>query len=213
MEKAVAPPPVHAPLPQAVPPAPPALPSPPNSCGKGGSSVGVNGSFVGYDVVALIHEHQAGVWRYLRSLGCEASFADDLTQETFLSVLEKSFEYQGEAATGAYLRRVAHNLYVTAQRRNARVRYVDDWETFEAAWENWVGDGRGETLLAALGDCLSHLTPRARWALEMRFREKRSRAGIAKALEITEHGAKNLMQRAKKQLRDCVDVKMVAEDA
>jgi RNA polymerase sigma-70 factor (ECF subfamily) len=47
----------------------------------------------------------------------------------------------------------------------------------------------------------------------MRFREKRTRQRIATALEITEHGAKNLMQRAKKQLRTCVDEKMVVEDA
>lgn len=166
----------------------------------------------GYDVVQLIHEHQAGVWRYLRSLGCEASLADDLTQETFLSVLEKPFEYQCEAATGAYLRRVAHNLYVTAQRRNGRVRYIDDWEMFESAWERWVVDGRGESLLEALKNCVLQLTPRARWALEMRFRERRTRPGIAAALEITEHGAKNLMQRAKKQLRVCVDKKMAVED-
>jgi RNA polymerase sigma-70 factor (ECF subfamily) len=31
---------------------------------------------------------------------------------------------------------------------------------------------------------------------------------IARSLEITEHGAKNLMQRAKKQLRQCVEGKM-----
>lgn len=168
---------------------------------------------LGYDVVRLIREHQAGIWRYLRSLGCEASFADDLTQETFLSVLEKPFEYQGEAATGAYLRRVAHNLYVTAQRRSGRVRYTDEWEIFETAWEHWVVDGRGERLLEALRKCVARLTPRARWALEMRFREQRSRPGIAAALEITENGAKNLMQRAKKQLRACVDQKMAADDA
>jgi RNA polymerase sigma-70 factor (ECF subfamily) len=76
-----------------------------------------------------------------------------------------------------------------------------------------VVDGRGESLLAALKGCLAGLTPRARWALEMRFREKRSRQRIAAALEITEHGAKNLMQRAKKQLRACVDQKMAVEDA
>jgi RNA polymerase sigma-70 factor (ECF subfamily) len=41
----------------------------------------------------------------------------------------------------------------------------------------------------------------------MRFRDRFSRAEIASALAISESGAKNLMQRAKKQLRTCVEGK------
>jgi RNA polymerase sigma-70 factor (ECF subfamily) len=52
------------------------------------------------------------------------------------------------------------------------------------------------------------LTPRARQALEQRFRDRTSRSAIAEGLGITEHGAKNLMQRAKQQLRACVEQKL-----
>jgi len=38
------------------------------------------------EMAALVRAHQAGVWRYLRFLGCEPSEADDLVQETFLDV-------------------------------------------------------------------------------------------------------------------------------
>ena len=31
----------------------------------------------------VTEEHQAGVWRYLRYVGCEPPEADDLTQDTF----------------------------------------------------------------------------------------------------------------------------------
>ncbi|HCK71704.1 MAG TPA: sigma-70 family RNA polymerase sigma factor, partial [Planctomycetaceae bacterium] len=31
----------------------------------------------------MITQHQSGVWRYLRVIGCEATLADDITQETF----------------------------------------------------------------------------------------------------------------------------------
>ena len=43
------------------------------------------------DVARLVREHQAGVWRYLRVLGCPATEAEDLTQETFLAVLTRPF--------------------------------------------------------------------------------------------------------------------------
>jgi RNA polymerase sigma-70 factor (ECF subfamily) len=60
----------------------------------------------------------------------------------------------------------------------------------------------------ALQECFDRLTQRAKLSLRMRFKEGASREAIADALGITEHGAKNLMQRAKSQLRECVEGKL-----
>src|SRR5262245_43445502 len=59
------------------------------------------------DLAALMEAHQAGVWRFLRVLGADVALADDLTQETFLSVYRAGFEDRGEKSTRAYLRTVA----------------------------------------------------------------------------------------------------------
>jgi RNA polymerase sigma-70 factor (ECF subfamily) len=85
---------------------------------------------------------------------------------------------------------------------------VENVELLDKTWTRWAGDDGGETAVNHLRDCLGRLTPRARMALEMRFRDECSRADIAAALEITEHGAKNLMQRAKQQLRECIEAKL-----
>lgn len=156
----------------------------------------------------LIETFQAGVWRYLRALGCDAALAEDLTQETFVAVLQRPFTDHGAMATGAYLRRVAHNLYVTFRRRHGRMLTTEDVEEISHAWERWAGQDQGEELIEILNDCLSRLTDRARKALEMRFRGEHSRNEIAEFLTITEHGAKNLMQRAKHQLRECIERKL-----
>jgi RNA polymerase sigma-70 factor (ECF subfamily) len=162
----------------------------------------------GFDPVQLIQTYQAGIWRYLRALGCDAAQAEDLTQETFLSVLQKPFQDMGPQATSGYLRKVAYNLFISQQRRAGKVTAVEDVEELDRTWTNWAGNDQGEALLEALRDCLQGISPRARKALEMRFRDNSSREAIAAALEITEHGAKNLMQRAKQQLRACVESKM-----
>ena len=155
----------------------------------------------------LIATYQAGIWRYLRALGCTPSEADDLTQDTFVSVLQKPFEQFNPAATAGYLRRVAHNRFISVRRREGRVIYSDQIKEVDESWTRLVSDGHGDVLLDNLRACMEELTERARWSLEMRFRDQRSRAEIAEALGITENGAKNLMQRAKKQLRDCVEGK------
>ena len=48
-----------------------------------------------HDVIRLVQQHQAEVWRYLRFLGATAELADDLTQETFLQLLRAPFEDRG----------------------------------------------------------------------------------------------------------------------
>jgi RNA polymerase sigma-70 factor (ECF subfamily) len=162
----------------------------------------------GFDPVRLIGQYQSGVWRYLRTLGCDASLADDLTQDTFLAVLQKPFQDYNPAATSAYLRRVAYNLFISYQRRSGKVTAVDNIEELERDFAMLAGSDGGEAALEALRDCLGQLTERARWALEMRFKQDLARGEIAEKLEITEHGAKNLMQRAKQQLRECVEKKI-----
>jgi RNA polymerase sigma-70 factor (ECF subfamily) len=162
----------------------------------------------GFNPQQLVETHQAGVWRYLRALGCSPAEADDITQETFLAVLRKPFDDYNRAATAAYLRKAAYNLFITAKRKAGRVNAVEDVEVFDESWESWVTNDNGEAMLDALAECLRALTERARWALEMRFQEKLSRLDIADKLGITEHGAKNLMQRAKKQLKSCIEGKV-----
>jgi RNA polymerase sigma-70 factor, ECF subfamily len=163
---------------------------------------------LGFDPARLIATYQAGVWRYLRALGCEAALAEDLTQDTFLAVLQRPFQEVSPAATSAYLRKTALNMLISHQRRAGRVRAVEDIEQLDRTWSRWAGDDHGEAVLDHLRDCLRRLTDRARQALEMRFRGEHSRTEIAEVLQITEHGAKNLMQRAKQQLRECIDNKL-----
>ena len=161
------------------------------------------------DPAQLISDHQVGIWRYLRALGCESNEAEDLTQETFLAVLRKPFEYYGKAAAASYLRKVAYHRFISARRRAGKEVVTSEIERVEESWSQWVSEQHdGGEVMDVLAECLKQLGERAKWALEMRFRDKLARAQIAENLKITEHGAKNLMQRAKKKLRECIELKM-----
>jgi len=159
----------------------------------------------------LIEKYQIGIWRYMRVLGCEASLAEDITQETFLKVLRKGFEQYNDAATAGYLRKVAYNLFISVQRRAGKTVLVENIDRLDVTWDKWAGADNGDEILDKLRECMDGLSDRARGALELRFREQQPRTRIAAFLEITEHGVKNLMQRAKKQLRDCVENKIQSE--
>jgi RNA polymerase sigma-70 factor (ECF subfamily) len=160
----------------------------------------------------LIAEHQAGIWRYLRSIGCDHALADDLTQETFVAVFRRPFTQVSPSATGCYLRRVAYHLLVSYRRKHRKVVCTNELEQLDAQWFRWAGaDGDGSEILDALQECFGRLTKRAQLSLKLRFTDDATRESIAQELGITEHGAKNLMQRAKTQLKECVDGKLNRE--
>ncbi len=158
------------------------------------------------DVEELIRKHQEPLWRYLRVLGCEPSLADDLVQETFLAVLTKPFEDYGDHSTLKYLRTVARNLLISRHRREARYKLQAQIEHVDLIWDRWSNEETDEdAALSALRECFNKLRDKAKTALNLRFRERRSRKEIAEAVNMSEHGAKNLMQRAKRALRECVE--------
>jgi RNA polymerase sigma-70 factor (ECF subfamily) len=162
------------------------------------------------DAAALIRRHQRAVWRYLRMLGCDDATADDLTQETFLRVLRREdFVQHNDSATAGYLRRTAYNLLVSRHRKLGRMQTIAETELLDETWDRWAGkDLSGDAAVEALRHCFSRLTERAQIALKMRFDSSASRVEIGEALGITDHGARNLMQRAKQQLRNCVEEKL-----
>ncbi len=161
------------------------------------------------ETAALVKAHQAGVWRYLRYLGADPSEADDLTQETFLTLFREDFEHRSQAQTSAYLRTVARNRLLMARRKERNAPTAVDLEAAEAVWARLAGnDGLSDTL-AALNDCLQvAVTPRVRQALELQYRDRATRTEIATALEVGVEGVKTLLRRARSALRDCVERKI-----
>ncbi|MFN3192885.1 MAG: RNA polymerase sigma factor [Aureliella sp.] len=160
------------------------------------------------NVAEIVAKHQVTVWRYLRALGAEPALADDLTQDTFVEILRRPFKQFSDAATASYLRRVAHNLFISRRRRDGRMTVTEHVDKFESAWMRWAGFDSGNAAIDALTECFKRLTERAQLALRLRFAGESSRGTIATELGISEHGAKNLMQRAKSQLRECVERKL-----
>ena len=144
------------------------------------------------EMADLVRAHQAGVWRYLRYLGCNPTEADDLAQETFLALFREDFEHRSQAQTSAYLRTVARNRLLTARRKERNTPLAVDLDAAETVWARIAGDDSLSDTLVALNDCLqAAVTPRVRQALELQYRDRASRTEIATALEIGVEGVKN----------------------
>jgi RNA polymerase sigma-70 factor (ECF subfamily) len=147
---------------------------------------------------------------FLVFLGCPKSLLDDLVQDVFLSLLSARFEDRGPRATAAFLRQVAHHLFLKTMRRERRNVSLPEPEAAEAAWVSFEGDDNGQGYLTALRECLGRLTGRAREVLRLRYERSVNRTAIAEQLELSEAGVKSILVRARKRLKSCIESRVDA---
>lgn len=155
-------------------------------------------------LVAWMAEHQTNVWRFLRMLGCDRALADDLTQDVFLYVLDHPVVDLGRAAMAGYLRKTARHLYLNWLRDHRRELPLHIEAESEAAWAEATPNDNSDDRVAALHRCLEKLAQRQRLALDLKYRDGRSEAEVAQAMEATVDAIKGLLKRSREQLRDCV---------
>lgn len=157
-----------------------------------------------------MRENQAGLWRYVRALGCDALEADDLVQQVFLEVWQRPFEDRGPKASTGYLMRAARNRFLDAVRRKRTRPAFGDLDEAQAVWREYAREDEGESYRDALRLCLKTLRQQARAALVFFYRDGQNRIEIGERLGMTPDGVKTLMRRARAALRSCITRKLEA---
>jgi RNA polymerase sigma-70 factor (ECF subfamily) len=172
------------------------------------------------DLEALIRAHQAELFRYLRYLGAvDRAVAEDIVQETFLAAFRSPAPPLTDDVRrqAAWLRGIARNQFYAYCRRSRRspVRADSDLlERAEALWaDEFLRSGDGFDYVEALRHCLALCGTRQRRLLELRYTEGRSRAEMARLLQMTEDGIKSALQRIRALLADCIQRRLRTENA
>jgi RNA polymerase sigma-70 factor (ECF subfamily) len=156
----------------------------------------------------LVRTHQRGVWRYLRYLGADNAEADDITQETFLTVWRNPFDQYDERATAGYLRQVAKNKFLMHVRAKGRRPEVGNLDQATELFADFARDDGGDRQIVALTECMQRLQGKAKQVVDVYYKEGSSRAAAATIMQMTEEGVKTLLRRVKAKLRECVEGKL-----
>lgn len=165
----------------------------------------MNAATVESRTTALVRAHQTEIWRYVRFLGATATEAEDLTQETFLAVLQRPFEDRGPIHTAAYLRTVARNLLLKTRARSARETVALDAAATERIWRQTCMRDGGDAHVRALRECVETLDGRGREVISRRYAQGQSRSQIAAELDLSVDGVKSMLRRLRSILRSCVE--------
>ena len=168
--------------------------------------VGANAN-VEVDGIAIRPPQAACVWMLHKPAGVVSTARDTHGRATVIDLARRA-GIPGRVFPVGRLDRDTTGLLLLTNDGDLCFRLTHPAWGVEKEYEATVAQPLAESLLATLDECLGELTDRARQALIMRFRQQQSRAAIAASLGLSEDGAKNLMQRAKQQLRVCIERKL-----
>lgn len=158
----------------------------------------------------LVREHQAGVRAFLRVLGINEAWVDDLAQETFLVAYRKLDDWDPRGDAGAWLRGIARHLAANERRKTGRrTRLVAggladlliDQADPEAALPatEW---------LEALRSCLQELPTPSRELLVRRYADGERAEAMAMRLQTRADTLRQRLLRLRQLMKGCVERKL-----
>ncbi|MEL6181983.1 MAG: sigma-70 family RNA polymerase sigma factor [Myxococcota bacterium] len=161
----------------------------------------------------IVRRYQGEVWRVVAWSLQDVEATKDLTQQAFVNAYLNLDSVREDADFGVWLRTIARNVVRNELRRRSRegvrMRHYHQWllQRFENAQESEQFEReRAE----ALRRCRERLAPTAAQALEMRYEQGMDFGRIAQELDRTVAAARQMLQRVRATLRQCMDQGRVA---
>lgn len=162
---------------------------------------------------ALVREHQSGLRAFIRALGVEVDWVDDLAQEVFLVAYRKQAQFETGKEFGRWLRGIARRLAANERRKEARhARLLSGPLTDLLA----AADGPAEPLLeretdqlvAAMNECLEHLPEHGRALLCRRYERGESAPALGLTFNLSAGAVRQMLVRLRAVVKRCVQGKL-----
>jgi RNA polymerase sigma-70 factor len=168
----------------------------------------------------LVHEHQPGLWAFIRACVHDRADADDIIQETFAAAWQDLAAYDVQRPFAAWLRGIARHQIAdyfqraAAQGRRMHILPPEAVSTLASEFARFNRPARGEVYrdcFAALQECLAVLSTAERQIVQRAYRQNQTCRTIAGQLGRSVEAIKKRLQRARSALRDCILSKLGPE--
>lgn len=161
-------------------------------------------------VVAQAFQCRRALEVYAFSMLKDRAEAEDLVQDAFIVVMEKFEDFTEGTSMMAWTRAIVRlKVLQLLEKRNRRAKILDNllYDAVDAAFEEVDSDEYAEEVRARgrrLAHCLGKLGKRPRTLLNYVYVEKMSYESTAKSTGMGFEAVKKSLQRAKAQLRACI---------
>lgn len=162
---------------------------------------------------ALVLEHHVRVRAFVRSLGVEPDWVDDVAQEAFMTAYRDWESFDPSRDFGKWVRGIAANLVRNELRKNARRQRLLHSDLASMLLErhaSWDAN-REPVAVVAVQECLEQLPPKHREIVQGRYRDGLSAPELATRFEQTATNIRQILVRIRRQLRACVERHLASE--
>jgi RNA polymerase sigma-70 factor (ECF subfamily) len=158
---------------------------------------------------ALVLEQHVRVRAFVRSLGVQRDWVDDIAQEAFMVAYREWDAFDQSRDFGNWVRGIAANIARNEIRKHARQQRILHTELTHVLLHQQEGPADLDRPLAldAIRACLSKLSSANLEIVRGRYRDGLSATDLADRLGHTAAGVRQLLVRIRRQLRACVELR------
>jgi len=160
----------------------------------------------------LVREYQAGLRAFIRALGVDDAWVDDLAQEAFIVAYRRLAEFEAGTDFGKWLRGIARRLVANERRKDARRSRLLPLAIADVLFAQSPTDDLPEPdfgrLLRSMQECIEQLLPRSRELLRRRYAAGEAATALARELGIRADAMRQTLLRIRLTVKACIDEKL-----
>lgn len=166
---------------------------------------------------SVVREHHSRLRYFIRSLGVQSAWVDDIAQEAFLLAYKKWGDLDEVGNAGVWLCAIARNLVMNELTKTSRrQRLLDENMTtlLLAAESEPTRPGQASDQCIshqALRDCMEKLPERSRQVVQARYFHDLNSTDIGGDLKMTTTAVRQVLFRSRQLLADCLQRKEIHE--
>jgi RNA polymerase sigma-70 factor (ECF subfamily) len=170
------------------------------------------------EFIQLVLEQNQQLRSFVRALGVDPDWVDDLAQETFLVAWRERDSFDNRQDYGKWLRGIARNLVrneLRKQKRHERLLHkgltelllsASEFAESAPSTETW-----GDCQVSILRDCVEKLAPKSRKLVAGRYGDGWKAPDLADHFGMTSAAVRKALVRIREQLKECIELKAVGD--
>lgn len=145
---------------------------------------------------------------FIRGLVRDRHLADDVLQETFLTISRKAADFEAGTNFPRWACAIARLKVLEARRRQTGRLYFFSEETIDALADSYEPAPAPDRRLDFLGECIEALPPSMRRMIDMRYQGGLMPREISRTVGWTVEAVYVALSRARGAIRDCLELKV-----
>lgn len=162
----------------------------------------------------LVNEHHVRVRAFVRSLGVDTDWVDDIAQEAFMTAYREWSSFDPSRDFGKWVRGIAANIVRNEIRKHARRQRILNTELTDMLMHRHreATEDRAEPLaIDAIRACVGELGPASLKVVQGRYRDGLSAPELANLLGKSASAVRQMLVRIRRQLRACVEQRVATK--